>query len=126
MRKNIPYTPKSFLLFIVFALFALSGWSQATVTTDKDDYQPGDYVKISGTGWLPGETVTLHFDETPALCANGHNRYTVADAEGNISYNDFLIEDRHFGVSFVLTATGQSSQLTAQTTFTDGGFRFTA
>ncbi|SCX05293.1 HYR domain-containing protein [Flavobacterium saliperosum] len=91
----------------------------ATVVTDKDDYQPGEYVIVSGSGWLPGETVQLHFDETPQVCTNDHDRFTVADANGNIYYNQFLINDRHLGVAFVLTATGQSSGYNAQTFFTD-------
>jgi hypothetical protein len=31
--------------------------SSATVTTDQTDYAPGETVVITGTGWLPGETV---------------------------------------------------------------------
>jgi hypothetical protein len=44
---------------IFFMLLALStvlvgmAFAQATVTTDKDDYQPGDYVIVTGTGWTP-------------------------------------------------------------------------
>ncbi|KAA5548760.1 T9SS type A sorting domain-containing protein [Adhaeribacter rhizoryzae] len=114
------------LLFLFFSLFLTAGAFAQTVTTDKLDYQPGDIVKVTGTGWQPGETVQLHFDETPAVCANGHNRYAVADANGNIYNDQYLIEIRHLGVSFVLTATGQTSLLTAQTKFTDGGFQFAA
>jgi hypothetical protein len=94
--------------------------STATVSTDKADYAPGDTVKVSGTGWQPGETVLLHFDETPTVCVNGHNRYAVADENGNIFNDTYLIEQRHIGVSFLLTATGQTSGFTAQATFTDG------
>src|SRR5688500_15852079 len=62
------------LAFLVTQLFLITlAFGQATVTTDKDDYHPGDTVKITGTGWLPGEVVRLHFDETPSLCPNGHN-----------------------------------------------------
>src|SRR5687767_5049251 len=32
----------------------------ATVQTDKPDYQPGDYVIITGSGWTPGESVSLN------------------------------------------------------------------
>jgi hypothetical protein len=66
-----------------------------------------------------GETVTLHFDETPTVCINGHNRTTVADANGDIFYDQFYFIDSHLGVTFLVTATGLSSGLTAQTTFTD-------
>src|SRR5712691_9237565 len=36
----------------------------ATVTTDKVDYQPGDTVVITGTGWQAGETVALTIVES--------------------------------------------------------------
>src|SRR5687767_9473299 len=31
----------------------------ATVTTEKSDYQPGEYVTVTGSGWIPGEIVNL-------------------------------------------------------------------
>ena len=101
--------------------FVAIGFGQATVTTDKSDYSPGEYVIVTGTGWTPGETVELHFDETPLVCPNNHIRYTIANSQGNIYYAQFLINTHHLGVSFVLTAIGQTSHLTAQTTFTDAG-----
>ena len=58
----------------------------ATIVTDKDDYLPGEYVIITGTGWTPGETVNLHFDEDPkpATCVLPHDLVIVADVNGNI------------------------------------------
>ena len=35
----------------------------ATVSTDKEDYSPGDTVIVTGAGWEPGETVSLLFHE---------------------------------------------------------------
>ncbi|WP_442787439.1 hypothetical protein, partial [Flavobacterium suncheonense] len=93
--------------------------SSASIASDRPDYQPGDTLRLYGSGWQPGETVQLHFDETPAVCTNGHNRYTVADSNGNIFYDQFYFNTYHLGVTFVVTATGQSSGLMAQTTFTD-------
>jgi len=37
----------------------------ATVKTDALDYAPGTPVHITGTGWEPGETVTLTLQESP-------------------------------------------------------------
>lgn len=95
---------------------------EATVTTDKDDYYPGEYVRITGSGWLPGETVFFTFEETPkpATCVNSHDIFAIADADGNIYNDQFLIKENHIGVSFVLTAKGQLSNHIAVTTFTDG------
>jgi hypothetical protein len=39
----------------------------ATVKTDQSDYAPGTTVTITGSGWKPGETVTLSFLESPLI-----------------------------------------------------------
>jgi L-asparaginase II len=119
-----------FRLLMIAALAivgTLSARAQATVTTDKLDYIPGEYVIVTGSGWEPGETVDLDFHETPKVCTNDHHvRTTVADENGNIYYDQFLINDHHLGVHFVLTATGLSSGLVAVTEFDDGNTRFDA
>jgi hypothetical protein len=55
----------------------------ATVRTDKEDYQPGEFVTVTGEGWLPGESVELVFNEVPS-----HHEPEIfsatADASGNI------------------------------------------
>ncbi|MBC6365367.1 HYR domain-containing protein, partial [Algoriphagus sp. AK58] len=115
------------LLMLVMTI-GLSGmisqesWGQATVTTDKLDYAPGEYVTISGSGWQPGETIVLHFDEEPkpATCLLSHDLTAIADASGNFTNSQFLVKENHLGVTFTLTATGQSSGLIATTVFTDG------
>ncbi|UFH35209.1 MBG domain-containing protein [Flavobacterium acetivorans] len=123
------FLPKPAFLTIVFFIanlfFAGAAFGQATVTTDKEDYAPGEYVIISGSGWLPGETVTLHFDETPkpATCLLPHDMTAVADSNGTIFNNQFLIKINHIGVSFLLTATGATSGLQAFASFTDGNIR---
>jgi len=91
--------------------------SSATVTTDQTDYQPGDFVIVRGGGWLPGENVrlTLHRDnETPDTTLNA-----TADAEGNIANSEYLVQVSDLNLAFLLTAVGQTSGYTAQTTFTD-------
>ena len=101
-----------------------SGWPSselygfATVKTDKDDYEPGQVVTITGTGWLPGETVSLRLNEDPHVC-NPRILTSVADDNGNIINTEFAPEEHHVGVRFYLVASGQTSGLTAQHTFTD-------
>ena len=90
-----------------------------TLKTDKDDYAPGEVALITGSGWQPGEEVTLVFQEDPAV----HPDYTLtltADGEGNISHDAWAPEEHDLGVRFYLMATGVQSQRRAQTTFTDG------
>jgi hypothetical protein len=90
----------------------------ATVKTDAADYPPGTTVNITGSGWQPGEAVTLTLVESPLI--DTHGPYTVtADANGNISDSSFTTDFHDLNVGFTLTATGSVSQ--AQTIFTDAG-----
>ena len=56
-------------------------YGYATVKTDREDYWPGEPVTVTGSGWQPGETVTLTISED----ADTHFDFTysaVADAGG--------------------------------------------
>lgn len=91
----------------------------ATVKTDANDYAPGTTVTITGTGWQPGETVTLSLVESPNF--DTHPVMTeVADASGNFVNTDFSPDAHDLNVRFFLTAVGSNSGLQAQNTFTDG------
>ncbi len=92
--------------------------SAATVTTDKIDYGPSELVTITGTGFQPNETVTLVLHEQQTAHAD-RTFAAVADGQGNFTNTDFTPEAHHFGVTFVLTAKGQTSSFVAQTSFTD-------
>ncbi len=107
----------TFLLTLIFSGF---GYAQ-TVATDKDDYAPGEYVIITGTGWKPGEKVVFTFEEDPKpeTCVNSHDFFTYASGAGEIYYDEFLIKENHVGVAFVLTALGSDSNLIANAYFTD-------
>ncbi|HEX6907272.1 MAG TPA: hypothetical protein VF154_11730, partial [Terriglobales bacterium] len=88
----------------------------ATVKTDQSDYAPGTTVNITGSGWQPGETVTLTLAESPNL--DTHPAMTaIADQNGNISNSQFSPDSHDLNVRFYLTAAGTQAQ--AQTTFTD-------
>ena len=57
----------------------------ATIKTDKDDYAPGELVTMTGSGWQPGETVTLFLHEINN--PDPHDDLTltaVADGSGRI------------------------------------------
>lgn len=96
-KKFITLITSIFVLFFAFSAFNVQG--QATVTTDRSDYQPGDTLLINGTGWLPGEIVKLNITETPILCPNGHNLYATADEEGKIYNSQFLFNEKHLVLS---------------------------
>ncbi len=94
-----------------------SGYA-ASLATSLLDYQPGQTATILGSGWTPGETVSLILQpNNPAL--PDITITAVADANGNFFNSSFTCRQNDRGVGFVLTATGQNSSLAAQTMFTD-------
>lgn len=96
--------------------------SGPSIATDQADYLPGTTAIITGSGFRPGETVTLqvlHADGTPSS-GEDHAPWTVlADANGNVQSTWHVCEDDCVGSHLELTATGQDSGLTAQVRFTD-------
>ena len=105
-------------LLLALTLAGTAAAQSATVMTDQADYAPGTIVTITGSGWQPGETVTLSFVESPLL--DTHPDLTaVADPSGNIFNNQFSPDSHDINITFTLTATGGTSGLQAQTTFTD-------
>ena len=98
------------------ALASTEMYGFATVKTDALDYPPGTNVHITGSGWQPGETVTLTMVESPLIDTHGPFT-TVADSHGNISDSSFTTDVHDLDIRFHLTASGSVSQ--AQTTFTD-------
>ena len=90
----------------------------AWVKSDALDYAPGTTVNISGGGWQPGETVTLHLQESPYYDSHPDLTATV-QADGTFSNSQFSPDSHDVGIRFYLTVTGSASGLQAQTTFTD-------
>jgi hypothetical protein len=106
-------------LLLALPLGRTAAAQSATVMTDQADYAPGSIVTITGSGWQPGETVTLNFVESPLIDTHP-DLYATADNTGNIFNNQFSPDAHDVDVTFTLTATGGTSGLQAQTTFTDG------
>src|SRR5688572_8514748 len=118
MQPKFQFFPKGILL--VFSLL-ISGFvfGQATVLTDKPDYQPGDTVEITGTGWWVDEEVSLHLVSD---CGCVDTTFTVtANSLGNIYDKSFLITADHLQAKFILTATGSVSNQISSISFTDAG-----
>jgi hypothetical protein len=90
-------------------------FSYPTIRTDQPDYPPGSPVIIYGTGWAPGEQVTLQIQEID------DDTFLADTADSTDSFTDtnFYVQDSHGGVTFLMTATGQSSAQMAQYKFTD-------
>src|SRR5258706_3919530 len=99
---------------------------QATISTDLLDYPPGSTAIITGSGFQPGETVTLQVLHEPTggddATDPSHQPWTVvADADGNVSSTWLVPSDAdELGATLKLTAVGESSGLQAEEVFTDG------
>ncbi len=95
----------------------------ATVATNQADYAAGDMAIITGSGWQPGETVTLEIARDPIIAHDSppDTVYAVADDAGNIYY-EYIIPGYDVVETFTLTATGQVSVMSAQTTFTNSEY----
>src|SRR4030095_569860 len=94
--------------------FASLYTAEAVVYTDRPNYFPGETAEITGSGFSPGEVVTLqvlHTDGT-AEGGEGHEPWTFfADSNGNFTSFWFVHPDDSAGSTFELTATGADSGL---------------
>src|SRR5436190_9323373 len=93
-----------------------------TLTTDRQDYPPYSYVYFTGTGFQPGETVNMIVVETDPIQQSFEPWDVVADADGNFQTSWYVFSQDFLGATFLATATGQTSQLTASATFTDATY----
>ena len=115
-RLNILFLALASMILFLGALPAQA--SAQTIVTDKADYAPGEIVTVTGTGWLAGETVLLVFHSEPNTYGD-ITYFTFADENGNFTNSSFAPDISDIGATITVTATGQTSGLTAQTTFTD-------
>ena len=124
MKRELPFGRTCYrLVFPILVLLTLNGGQvfaqtyNPTVTTDKEDYQPGEVATLSGTGWTEDTQVAIVLEEEPY---QGHDEYFTAtvNPDGTWVYY-FPIEERHRGVAFHLKATGNVTGYLAETWFTD-------
>ena len=119
--QRITNTVVIWLTLMLTVLMSTLTWSQ-TVTTDKLDYLPGETVQITGTGFLPGEKVSLliiHIEPNLALHLHEDMPDAEVDENGNFTSSWFVLEE-DLNTTLYLTAVGQTSKLEAYTVFTDG------
>lgn len=96
--------------------------SGATFTTDKDDYMPGDVLRLAGTGWQPGDSLDIHLDEEP----QNHPPldWSVGiDENGAFQDSSYVVQESDLGVTFALTATSRATGESTTATFTDGSIK---
>jgi uncharacterized repeat protein (TIGR01451 family) len=104
------------------ALAVASTPSGATFTTDKDDYSPGDTLRLEGSGWQPGDSLDIHLDENPQNHPPLDWAVGVGD-NGTFQDSTYIVQDIDIGVTFALTATSRATGEAATAAFTDGNIR---
>src|SRR5438093_7905065 len=113
LRVTVPFTsriaPALGAILILVGLLASSSvhmaqvsTSSPTITTDKSDYAPGETVGMSGSGWIPGQPVALHIEESDGDLP--WDASATPDAAGNFSNSEFVIQADDIGVVFTLPA----------------------
>src|SRR5438876_449594 len=100
--------------FVNTALF-----NPARIWTDRDDYYPDQPVILSGSGWIANEAVYLYaVDNETQQWTYGST--VTGDATGAFVVDPyFIVELRHLGVQFHVTALGAQSSMQADVYFTD-------
>src|SRR5713101_61705 len=78
--------------------------ASAKLTTDKATYLPGDMVTLLGSGWPPGESVSVHVADTGPSGWTGYDTTVSAAADGSFSVSFVL--PLSFASTFKATATG--------------------
>jgi len=92
----------------------------ASITTDKDDYVPGDSVRVVGAGWGADEAVHFRLTREPDVAGIGMVEWeTHADEQGAFT-TGFEVVATDLGTLFTLTASGATSGSSASALFTDG------
>src|SRR5439155_12626310 len=108
----LPKQPKNFCTLIVLSFaragvlcpsptMALKPPSGPTVTTDRQDYPPFSYVDITGTGFIPGETVVNQIVQIAG--PNPGTAYdpweVVANSDGNYVTTWLVFSDELIGAT---------------------------
>ena len=104
--------------------YAQAGFANPTVTSDKDDYAPGETAIITGTGWSLDSMVDIHLEEEPSHDHHHGYHATKVDSLGNWRI-EYPIEERHLGVKFTVVVDGVQSKYQGLAYFTDANINFT-
>lgn len=92
----------------------------ATISADKNVYAAGEAVTLTGSGWAPGETVTIALQPV-AQNRNAYSVQSVADSDGNFVNQDFVPSDSDIGTRYIANASGSVTGAIVQTQFTVSG-----
>src|SRR5215208_4150379 len=74
-----------------------------SISTDKDDYQPGDVVHFTGSGWQPGDVLDIVLTDDP-LTHDPHTWTVNVDADGIFQDDTYIVDEGDLDVKFTLVA----------------------
>ncbi|CAN5762559.1 hypothetical protein BH24GEM1_BH24GEM1_12800 [soil metagenome] len=103
----------------IIALTTSSSDDGLSITTDKDDYQPGDTVWLTGSGWPANDTLDIQLDDEPATHPP-HTWWVPVLGDGTFRDSTYLVDVDDIGVTFTLTATSRRTGRSLAVQFTDG------
>jgi hypothetical protein len=93
-----------------------------SITTDKDDYAPGDTVWFTGAGWPGNDTLDIVLEDEPAT-HEPHTWWVPVDETGGFRDSTYVVDVGDLGVTFTLTATSRATGRSLTVVFTDGNIR---
>jgi uncharacterized repeat protein (TIGR01451 family) len=93
-----------------------------SITTDKDDYSPGDTVWFAGAGWPANDTLDIRLDDEPAT-HEPHLWWVPVSEDGTFRDSTYVVDVGDVGVTFTLAATSRSTGRSLTVSFTDGNIR---
>ena len=104
------------------ALATASSDDGLSITTDKDDYAPGDTVWFTGAGWPANDTLDILLEDEPAT-HEPHTWWVPVGEDGTFRDSTYVVDVGDLGVTFTLTATSRVTDRWLTVMFTDGNIR---
>ena len=120
--STLPLSPLNERLLSPVHALLLPQFNEASVSTDKLHYEPGETVLIKGSGFRPSERVTLqvrHHDRRVEVGPAYDPWAVYADGEGGISSSWIVDPNETHGTWLQVRAKGAESGLFAMVFFTD-------
>ncbi len=100
------------------ALATSSSDDGLTISTDKDDYAPGDTVWFTGAGWPAEDSLDIVLTDSPT---GDEHRWSVGtNTEGMFRDSTYVVNEGDLDVTFTLTATSRLTGRYLTVVFTDG------
>ena len=102
----------------VIALATSSSDDGLSISTDKDDYQPGDTVHFTGAGWQPFDVLDIVLTDEP-LTHDPHTWSVNVGENGSFHDSTYVVDVGDIDVTFTLTATSRATGRSLTVVFTD-------